>query len=388
MTTLILYLMATTALITCLIFIPLMLVTAIPLQAVYYHSRVRKPIVWLILVGSIMWQLWLYSTTGIFQWTYLIPLGLMVLAIIITYKLYPSVTFPAVDYPKMSDAPLDLPIKDDAEMAIIEHEGITKAYPVDYLIHGHIINDTFEDQLISLTYCALCRSIIPFDVTDIGPLYVGAMKNGNMVLADRKTQTFFQQGSFESVVGPLHPKTLEMIPFQFLTWKQVKELDVMPKVCHVTLSDFREFQLPIPGVWKKLTSGELTPGLSASKRDKSFPARTYVIGVNDQSIAPQVVYIKSEVIERGVVKNEEHEFFLIAQDGVVNAIKARVNGQPIDLTIGQDGNLKDQSSGVIWDIRGKYKNGVVESDLEPLTISDEFWYSWKLFHPRSELIRL
>ena len=388
MTLIVLYLLATTAIIVSLVFIPLILVTAIPLQAVYYHSLIRKPVVWGIVICTCLWQIWDYSATGVFHWQNAIPLGLMALAVFIIYNLYPSVAFPAVDYPKMSENPLALPIKDDAQMAIVEYEGETKAYPLDYLIHGHIINDVFGERIVSITYCALCRSIIPFDVTDIGPLYVGAMKNGNMVVADRRTKTFFQQGTFESVIGPLHPRTLEMIPFQFLTWGQVKKLDEMPVVCHVTEHDFREFSLPIPGAWKKLTSGELTPGLTASKRDKSLPARTSVIGVTDPSVNPQIVYLKSEVAEQGVVKNDDHDLFLVAQDGSVNGFKASVQDKAISLAIGSNGTLVDQISATIWDIRGKYKSGSLEVDLETIILSDEYWYSWKLFHPRSELIRL
>lgn len=44
MTLLILYLLALTALVVSLVFIPLILVTAIPLSAVYYHSLIRKPV--------------------------------------------------------------------------------------------------------------------------------------------------------------------------------------------------------------------------------------------------------------------------------------------------------------------------------------------------------
>lgn len=250
MTLFILYLLALTALIVSLVFIPLILVTAIPLKAVYYHSLIRKPVVWGIAVFAAAWQGWMIFQTGMFPWSHTIPLAITALAVFIIYNLYPSVAFPAVDYPKMSNDPRALPIKDDAQMAIIEHNDITKAFPLDYLIHGHIINDWFGDRLVSLTYCALCRSVIPFDVTDIGPLYVGAMKNGNMVLADRKTGTFFQQGTFESDIGPLHPKTLDMVMFQFLTWKQVKELDKLPQIPHVTEHDFRPFALPIPGAWE------------------------------------------------------------------------------------------------------------------------------------------
>ena len=40
------------------------------------------------------------------------------------------------------------------------------------------------------------------------------------------------------------------------------------------------------------------------------------------------------------------------------------------------------------DPRGKYKSGPLQTNLEMVMTSDEYWYSWKLFHPRSELIRL
>jgi hypothetical protein len=225
-------------------------------------------------------------------------------------------------------------------------------------------------------------------VTDIGPLYVGAMKNGNMVLADRKTGSFFQQGTFESTIGPLHPRTLEMVMFQFLTWKQVKELDVMPQVPHVTEDDFRPFTLPIPGAWEKLTNGDRTPGLSAAKRDKSFPARTSVIGITDPSFTPQIVYLKDEVLKHGVVRNEARDVILVAQDQAVNAFKGTAGGAQIDLVFGEGNDLRDQATGTIWDVRGKFKKGPIQSNLEMLMTSDEYWYSWKLFHPRSELIRL
>ncbi len=151
MTLFVLYLLAMTALTVSLVFIPLMLVTAIPLKAVYYHSLIRKPVVWGITLFTIAWQGWMIVQTGVFPWSHAVPLAIIALSVFIIYNLYPSVAFPAVDYPEMSDDPRALPIKDDAQVAIIEHNGVTKAYPLDYLIHGHIINDWFGDRLVSLT---------------------------------------------------------------------------------------------------------------------------------------------------------------------------------------------------------------------------------------------
>ena len=58
------------------------------------------------------------------------------------------------------------------------------------------------------------------------------------------------------------------------------------------------------------------------------------------------------------------------------------------LAMSPDGALRDTHSGTVWDARGRYKRGPIESDLEKVAISDEYWFSWKAFHPLSELIRL
>lgn len=383
-----LYILAITALVTSTAFVAFILVNALPVQGLFYHFFLRKPIAWTIFVGALICEIWRFSETGAFRWEAIIPLALMGLAVVLAYRFHPSTVFKAVDYPKMSDSPLQLPINDDMTLAIVECDGESKAYPLDYLIHGHIVNDRFGDHIISLTYCALCRGIVPFDVTDIGPLFVAGLKNGNMIVADKKTKTHFQQATFESIIGPLHPHTLKMIGFQVLPWSQVKRLEPLPKIVHVTEYDFREFKLPIPGVWRMVSKGNVTPSLPSKKHDKTFPARTPVIGVIDPVAKPQVVYLKSELTEQGVVKNEELDVFFVALGDSVNAFKASVAGDAVDLSIDAAGILTDRQSSTTWDIRGKYQNGAIDSDLEKIVISEEYWYSWKLFHPRSQLIRL
>ena len=146
------------------------------------------------------------------------PLALMALGIVLTHRMHQEVAFPAIDFPPQAEAE-SLPLGDDMEVAIIEHGGVTRAYALNHLIHHHIINDHFGDRIVAVTYCAMCRSVIPFDVTEIGPLFVGSFKNANMIVADRRTKTFFQQATFRSLVGPLHPMDLTMVSYQLLTWK-------------------------------------------------------------------------------------------------------------------------------------------------------------------------
>jgi len=180
-----------------------------------------------------------------------------------------------------------------------------------------------------------------------------------------------------------------MIPFQILPWAVVKRLDPLPQVCRVEQRDFREFELPIPGVWRKIVASEATPGLPSRLRDKSFPARTRVVGVIDPIAKPQVVYVKRDLMEGGVVWNKALNAFLVAVGDSVNGFKGTVAGKPIELALNKaDGTLSDAASGTVWDVRGKFKGGPINSDLQMLALSDEYWFSWRAFHPGSQLVRV
>lgn len=384
----ILYILAAISLMVGTAAIYMALIKSFPVSWLYYHYFIRKPVVWLILICSIFWELWYVISSGHLRWETIIPLALMILAVILTYRMHQETAFPAAYFPAMSDDPINLPLEDNDQLAIIDLDGITKAYPLDYVVHHHIVNDTFGDHIVALTYCAMCRSIIPFDVTDIGPLFVGSFKNANMIVADKKTKTFFQQATFESIIGPLHPYTLNMIPFQILPWSKVKSMEELPEICQVSKRDLREFKLPIPGIWKKIIASDMTPGLPSKMRDKTFPARTHIIGVIDKNIESKVTYLKSELIEEGIVKNEKIDVFFVASCGTVNAFRGSISGRDIDLTFNDKGELIDSMSGTIWNCGGKYKSGVIQENLRPIAISDEYWFSWKLFHPHSTLVRL
>ncbi len=357
-----LYLLAVIALATGTAAITMAMIKPFPVEWLYYHYFIRKPIVWTIFLGSLSGVIWETLRSGIFPAWSIIPLLLMGLAVLLTYKMHQENAFQAVDFPDMAEDVSSLPLTDDMQLGVVEYDGVTKAYPLDYVIHHHIVNDRFGEHIVALTYCAMCRSIIPFDVTDIGPLFVGSFKNGNMIVADRKTKTFFQQATFESIIGKLHPHTLTMIPFQILPWKEVKKLQPMPAVAKVTDKDFRDFELPIPGVWKKIIASEATPGLPAKERDKSFPARTHVIGITDQIADPQVVYLKDEIIKQGIVKNEELNIFLIAIGNTVNGFKGVLNGKSLNLKLNSDKTISDSPSGTVWDARGKHVSGEIESN--------------------------
>ena len=384
---LVFYILAFTALIISTAAVYMALIEAFPVSWLYYHYFIRKPVNWSIFIGLLIWIAFIFYQSNEFPIWAIVPIMISGFALILTHKMHQDKVFPAVYFPELSNAPEELPLNDNMEMAVVEYEGITKCYPLDYVIHHHIINDHFKDKTVALTYCAMCRSIIPFDVTEIGPLFVGSFKNANMIIADKKTKTFFQQATFHSLIGKLHPYELTMIPFQILSWSEVKKTIDNPEVVKVSERDFLDFELPIPGIWKKLINSESTPGLSAKNRDKTFPSRTHVIGVIDTSIKDKVVYLKKEILSKKVVENKEYGFILIATGKTVNAFNDSLNSQKLEIKF-DGGVLLDSKSNTKWNVRGKYISGNIKADLESIAISDEYWFSWMKFHDKSKLIRL
>ena len=71
------------------------LIKSFPVQWLYYHYFIRKPIVWAILVGTVIWAFGITLQTGVFPiWT-LIPLALMGLAVVLAYKMHQEKAFNA-----------------------------------------------------------------------------------------------------------------------------------------------------------------------------------------------------------------------------------------------------------------------------------------------------
>ena len=82
--------------------------------------------------------------------------------------------------------------------------------------------------------------------------------------------------------------------------------------------------------------------------------------------------------ERGLLEVAP-ELTLVAVGSSVNAFRAH------GLRLDDEHRLTD-AAGSTWDLRGKHLTGD-GADLEPVPVSDEYWFSWKRFHPTTELIR-
>lgn len=60
-----------------------------------------------------------------------------------------------------------------------------------------------------------------------------------------------------------------------------------------------------------------------------------------------------------------------------------MSDKPYELPIDK---LIDQLSETHWNMFGKYLSGSIQADLDPIAVSDEYWFSWKKFHEDTEVI--
>ena len=125
------------------------------------------------------------------------------------------------------------PIDDPKFVAIAEVEGLAdtepvigliingdaRAYPLSVLIWHEIANDTVGGVPVTVTFCPLCNAAVVFDrraggrVLDFGT--TGKLRNSDLVMYDRQTESWWQQFIGEAIVGEMTGTRLKMVPSRF-----------------------------------------------------------------------------------------------------------------------------------------------------------------------------
>lgn len=80
-----------------------------------------------------------------------------------------------------------------------------RGYPLDIMIWHEIVNDVIDGQPVAVTYCPLCNTAIAFDrrvdhwTFDFG--VSGFLRNSDLVMFDRQTESLWQQSSGRALAG-------------------------------------------------------------------------------------------------------------------------------------------------------------------------------------------
>lgn len=139
----------------------------------------------------------------------------------------PKDGIPAINDPQFINVGDEGGIGDREPVITLEIEGeIPRAYPIRYLTWHEIVNDKVGDIPVAVTFCPLCNSGITFDRrTSAGVLTFGVsgkLRNSDMVMFDRETQSWWQQAIGEAIVGDMNGTELQSLPSWMESWDNFK----------------------------------------------------------------------------------------------------------------------------------------------------------------------
>jgi len=134
---------------------------------------------------------------------------------------------PAIDRPQFVDvASADEWIDEREPVILVEHAAQPRVYPIQILMWHEIVNDEIAGTPVAVTFCPLCNTAIVFDrrlrgeTLDFGTS--GKLRNSDLVMYDRQTQSWWQQFGGEALVGRYAGERLEQLPARIVGWGEVK----------------------------------------------------------------------------------------------------------------------------------------------------------------------
>jgi hypothetical protein len=314
------------------------------------------------------------------------------------------------------DSPRFIPV-DEADgfldprepVAVVELGGRVRGYPLQILTWHEIVNDEIGGEPVAVTYCPLCNSTVAFlreiggDPVEFGT--TGMLRNSDLVMYDRKTESWWQQITAEAVVGELTGTKLELVPSQILSWGDLRRSQPDAEVLSRDTGFNRDYgSNPYAGYDSDL---DAQPFLLEGEPDRSLPPmeRVAAIKTGDRSAVvypfsrlgeaapindavdgkPAVVFFDSEVasaLDASVVSEGRNV-------GAAAVFERRVGRRTLTFSPGGDrGTFRDSQTASTWNMRGVATAGPrAGSRLQQIPHDDQFWFALAAFFPDAEIRR-
>jgi hypothetical protein len=138
----------------------------------------------------------------------------------------PKDGIPSIDDPRFVSAFGESDLGPREPVIALTVNGDMRAYPLRILMWHEIVNDVVGGVPVAITYCPLCNSAIAFDrrigerVLEFGT--TGKLRNSDLVMYDRQTESWWQQFLGEAIVGELTGTRLEMLPVRVESFERFK----------------------------------------------------------------------------------------------------------------------------------------------------------------------
>jgi len=316
---------------------------------------------------------------------------------------------PPIDHPRFELADeADRWLDDRHPVVVVRAGGETRAYPLGILIWHEIVNDVVGELPVTITFCPLCNTALVFDrrlrehVLDFGT--TGRLRQSDLIMYDRQTETWWQQAIGEAIVGELVGEALTAVPANTLGWETARSLypdvrvlsrdtgfsayEASGRYGQNPYTDYDLGRGPIPGFF----SGKIPGDLRAMERVVAVDVGNgWAVGfgaLDDDGVV--------NVAFEGV------DFVVLWQKGASSALHrpsvagGRDIGQTavFDRRLGKraltferrDGQFRDLETDSAWNLAGEAVSGPLAGQLlTPIAHGNHFWFAWVAFRPDTEV---
>lgn len=317
----------------------------------------------------------------------------------------PKDGIPAIDAPKfISVAEADAWLKPNEPVALINVNGDARAYPVQVLTWHEIVNDAVGGVPLAVTYCPLCNTAIAFERTfdgrelDFGT--TGRLRYSNLIMYDRQTETWWQQGTGQAIAGLYAGQRLTQRPMTLISWADFKAAHPDGQVLDRDTGFARSYgRNPYigydnPSTQPFLYQGPATPNLLPAL------ARVFALNLNGDPVAFPYDALAQRRALTDVVGGEP--VVVLWTPGTASALDAPLvadgrdvgaaasysrvlDGQTLDFAVTGDA-IVDAQTGSRWDGLGRAVDGPLKGkQLTEVVGANHFWFSWAAFHPTTRL---
>ena len=286
-----------------------------------------------------------------------------------------------------------------------ELNGDARAYPLQILTWHEIVNDVVGDEPVTITFCPLCNAALVFDrrldgvVLDFGTS--GKLRNSDLIMWDRQTESWWQQFTGEAIVGALTGKHLDILPASIISFADFAAAHPDGAV----LSRDTGFSRPYgtnpyagydqadqpPFLFDGDLDGRLLPkervaAITIGEVDAAFPfsileeERVVNYTVNGKDLVVFFKFGTASALDRRSIRDSRDV-------GATGVFEAQLNGETLTFRAEGD-DMVDNETGSVWNILGHAVEGELAGQrLEPIVHANHFWFSWGAFKPDTLIYR-
>jgi hypothetical protein len=317
----------------------------------------------------------------------------------------PKDGIPAIDDPQFESIAAAAEWLTDRDPVIFfAHNGVERAYPLSILIWHEIVNDVVGDKPVAVTFCPLCNASIVFDrvfegeILDFGT--TGRLRNSDLIMYDRLTETWWQQFTGEAIIGEWTGGQLRFLPSQVISFADfVAEHPNGEVLARPSGRSARSYgRNPYVGY-----DSTAQPFLFTGEIDDRLPAVERVVGLTTPTTAlayPWTTVAAAQVVEdefdgapivifhkEGRASALDTSTIADGRDiGTVGVFDRRLDGRTLTFTAAGDGLFTDAETGSTWNILGEAVDGPrAGAMLTPVLHFDHFWFAWAAFFPETDV---